>query len=84
MRELKRLRSARIIAAGHAFIQNLRRGQYDVVADQPSLARVRIGFDQVTLCIGAGFRPPSPQVKIIPRWSTQKSPSAARLAVVKS
>jgi dienelactone hydrolase len=53
---LKRLRSARIIAAGHAFIQiiaaghafmqNLRRRQYDDVADEPPLARVRTAFDQ--------------------------------------
>jgi transposase, IS6 family len=51
MRELKRLRSARITAAGHAFIQNLRRRQYDDVADEPPLARVRAAFDQVALCI---------------------------------
>jgi transposase-like protein len=29
MRGLKRLRSARVICAGHAFVQNLRRGHYD-------------------------------------------------------
>ncbi len=51
MPELKRLRSARMIAAGHAFIQNLRRTQYDDVADEPPLARVRTAFDQVALCI---------------------------------
>ena len=51
MRGLKRPRSARIIAAGHAFIQNLRRGHYDVVADEPPLARVRAAFDQVARCI---------------------------------
>src|SRR6476661_10701308 len=39
---LKRLRSVRITAAGHAFIQNLRRRQYDDVADEPPLARVRV------------------------------------------
>ena len=51
MRELKRLRSARITAAGHAFIQNLRCRQYYDVADEPPLARVRAAFDQVALCI---------------------------------
>jgi transposase, IS6 family len=51
MRGLKQLRSARIIAAGHAFIQNLRRGHYDVVADEPPLTRVRTAFDQLALCI---------------------------------
>lgn len=30
MRGLKRLRSARVISAGHAFVQNLRRGHYDI------------------------------------------------------
>jgi IS6 family transposase len=29
MRGLKRLRSARVISAGHAFVQNLRRGYYE-------------------------------------------------------
>ena len=35
MRGLKRLASARTVAAGHAFVQNLRRGHYDIVAEQP-------------------------------------------------
>jgi transposase, IS6 family len=30
MRGLKRLRSARVISAGHAFVQNIRRGHYDL------------------------------------------------------
>jgi transposase, IS6 family len=34
MRGLNRVRSARIIAVGHAFIQNLRRGHYDLGADE--------------------------------------------------
>jgi transposase-like protein len=33
MRSLKRLRSARVISAGHAFVQNLRRGHYELGAD---------------------------------------------------
>jgi transposase-like protein len=35
MRGLKRLASARTIAAGHAFVQNLRRGHYAITADLP-------------------------------------------------
>jgi len=35
MRGLKRHRSARILAAGHAFVQNLRRGQYEIATDAP-------------------------------------------------
>jgi DDE superfamily endonuclease len=37
MRGLKRLASARIISAGHAFVQNLRRGHYAMTADCPSV-----------------------------------------------
>jgi transposase, IS6 family len=33
MRGLKRLRSARVISAGHAFVQNLRRGHYELGLD---------------------------------------------------
>jgi streptolysin S family bacteriocin protoxin len=33
MRGLKRLRSARVISTGHAFIQNLRRGHYEFGID---------------------------------------------------
>jgi transposase-like protein len=33
MRSLKRLRSARVISTGHAFVQNLRRGHYELGAD---------------------------------------------------
>jgi transposase-like protein len=32
-RGLKRLRSARVISAGHAFVQNLRRGHYELSVD---------------------------------------------------
>jgi IS6 family transposase len=42
MRGLKRHRSARILAAGHAFIQNLRRGHYDIATEVSSRHRVRV------------------------------------------
>ena len=45
MRGLKRQRSVRILAAGHAFVQNLRRGHYEFVHDHPPNDRVRIAFD---------------------------------------
>jgi len=35
MRGLKRHRSARTLAAGHAFVQNLRRGHYAMATDAP-------------------------------------------------
>ena len=35
MRGLKHYQSARIVAAGHAFVQNLRRGHYELATDSP-------------------------------------------------
>ena len=51
MRGLKRLASARTIGAGHAFLQNLRRGHYEIVAEQPPRDRVRAAFEQLAFCI---------------------------------
>jgi IS6 family transposase len=51
MRGLKRHRSARILAAGHAFVQNLRRGHYDIATDVPDRHRLRIAFEDLALAI---------------------------------
>ena len=49
MRGLKRHRSARILAAGHAFVQNLRRDHYDIATEVPSRHRLRVAFDDLAL-----------------------------------
>ena len=51
MRGLKRIASARTTATGHAFVQNLRRGHYELTVDMPVHDRVRIAFDQLALCL---------------------------------
>jgi transposase-like protein len=51
MRGLKRHRSARVLAAGHAFVQNLRRGHYELATDVPARHRTRTAFDQLTMTI---------------------------------
>jgi hypothetical protein len=51
MRGLKRHRSARSLAAGHAFVQNLRRGHYDIAAEIPSGDQLRVAFDVLALTI---------------------------------
>ena len=51
MRGLKRRRSARILAAGHAFVQNLCRGHYELAADVPARHRIRTAFDELTMAI---------------------------------
>jgi len=44
-------RSARILAAGHAFDQNVRRGHYEIALDQPAVERLRAAFDELMLAI---------------------------------
>ena len=51
MRGLKRHRSARILAAGHAFVQNLRRGHYDIATDIPAPHKLRTIFGELALAI---------------------------------
>jgi hypothetical protein len=49
MRGLKRDRTARIIVAGHAFVQNVRRGFYDLGTDVPSVSRLGHAFAELAL-----------------------------------
>jgi len=51
MRGLKSYRSARILAAGHAFVQNLRRGHYDIVTDVSGHHRLQKAFDDLAITI---------------------------------
>ena len=51
MRGLKRDRTARVIVAGHAFVQNLRRGFYDLGIDGSPTARLAEAFDELALVI---------------------------------
>jgi transposase, IS6 family len=50
MRGLKRLSSAARIAAGHAFVQNLRRG-YDLGAHAPPRLRLATAFAELALAV---------------------------------
>jgi transposase, IS6 family len=51
MRGLKRLASVGTISAGHAFVQNLRRGHYAITTDLAQRDRVRAAFDELALCL---------------------------------
>ena len=51
MRGLKTIRSLRTIATGHAFVQNLRRGHYELVLDRPSGERIRAAFAQLARAV---------------------------------
>ena len=51
MRGLKQLRSARVISTGHAFVQNLRRGHYELGQDVNPRHRLPAAFTELALAI---------------------------------
>jgi IS6 family transposase len=51
MRGLKRQRSARVICAGHAFVQNLSRGHYELGVEVPANQRVVAAFTELARAI---------------------------------
>jgi IS6 family transposase len=51
MRGLKRLRSARVISAGHAFLQKLRRGHYELATHIDPRHRLPAAFTKLALDI---------------------------------
>ena len=51
MRGLKQDRSARTVIAGHALVQNLRRGHYELAVEEPVTRRVAVAFDELALVI---------------------------------
>jgi len=51
MRGLKQDRNARVVIVGHAFVQNLRRGHYELALEVPVRQRVAVAFDELALAI---------------------------------
>ena len=51
MRGLKQDRSARVVIAGHALVQNVRRGHYELAVEAPVTRRVAVAFDELALVI---------------------------------
>jgi transposase-like protein len=51
MRGLTRLRSAWMISAGHAFVQNLRRGHYDIATHIEPSRQLPAAFAELALAI---------------------------------
>jgi IS6 family transposase len=51
MRGLKRLSSVRVVTAGHAFVQNLRRGHYEFATDITPALRVCAAFTELAQAI---------------------------------
>ena len=51
MRGLKQDRSARVIIAGHAFMQNVRRGRYELAVGETANRRVAVAVDELAVVI---------------------------------
>jgi len=51
MRGLKQDRSARVIIAGHALVQNMRRGHYELAVEELATRRVVTAFDELAVAI---------------------------------
>jgi transposase-like protein len=51
MRCLKRDGNARVILAGHAFVQNIQRGHYELATEEPASRRLAVAFDELALAI---------------------------------
>jgi hypothetical protein len=51
MRGLKQDRNTRVIIAGHAFVQDVRRGHYELAVDEPAGRRLAIAFEELALAI---------------------------------
>jgi len=51
MRGLKQDRSARVLLGGHAFVQNIRRGHYELAVEEPTNRRLVVAFDELVLAI---------------------------------
>jgi transposase-like protein len=51
MRGLKQDRSARIVIAGHAFAQNVRRGHYELAVEVPATRRLTVAFGELAIAI---------------------------------
>jgi transposase-like protein len=51
MRELKTRRTATLVIRGHAFVQNLRRGRYELAVESAPLLRLATASDELRLAI---------------------------------
>jgi IS6 family transposase len=51
MRGLKQDRSASVIIGGHAFVQNVRRGHYELAGEELASRRLAVAFDDLALAI---------------------------------
>lgn len=71
MRGLTQLRSTRVITAGHAFVQNIRRGHYELAVDADLRHRLPAAFAE-RACLALMQQRPIPGCRCI--WCATTTP----------
>jgi transposase-like protein len=85
MRGLRTDKTAQIIIAGHAFVQNLHRGHYEFTNDAPLTQRVATGYTALAHAIGSRVASQDPPCPTIPQRNSALGAAAAqRLAAVRT
>jgi hypothetical protein len=51
MRGIKTMTGLRVVAAGHAFVQNLHRGHSEIAAGEPAGRRLALAFTELAKAI---------------------------------
>jgi IS6 family transposase len=51
MRGRKQGRSAKVIIAGHALVQDVRRGHSELAAEEPATRRLAVAFDELAMAV---------------------------------
>jgi transposase-like protein len=51
MRGIKTDRGASVVIAGHAFVQNVRRGHYELAVDTPARLRIAVALDELAAAV---------------------------------
>ena len=77
MRGLKQDRSARVIIAGHGFVQDLRRGHDELATDEPAGRRVAATFAEQVFAIWSRR---VPSLQHTANWRNATDPAWAALA----
>jgi IS6 family transposase len=51
MRGIKTDTGAKVVISGHAFVQNVRRGHYELAVDAPVNLRLAVAFEELALAM---------------------------------
>jgi hypothetical protein len=78
MRGIKTMTGLRVLAAGHAFVQNLRRGHYEIAVDKLARTRLAAAFSQLATTDLRGF-PEYQQLRPARRRANATNPLGGRL-----